>query len=415
MKIIKAGIIGVGGRGYGLIPSILHSPDVRLVAVCDKYPDRVDKAIERIKEISGNTAKPYSDYNELINDPEVEAIIISASWDAHVDIALASLESGKYTAVEVGGAYDIEDCWELVRTYERTKTPIMLLENCCYGKFELTATALARAGKLGRIVYCHGAYAHDLCDEILGGDLDRHYRLKNYTLRNCENYPTHELGPIAKVLDITRGNKILTISSVSTKPGIGLSSFANSDACRDANQRGKEFNQGDIIFTTLTCSNGEVITLKLDTTLPRYYSREFTLRGTLGMTNQDIESIFLANEHDLEGFHSEEILKDNYQNIDNYKDYMVDEWKNITPEELEMGHGGMDVITFDEFFKVVRSGSKETPIDVYDMATWMAVTPLSEQSIALGGTPLPFPDFTRGKWMYRPSKDVMELPNPEKK
>lgn len=43
----------------------------------------------------------------------------------------------------------------------------------------------------------------------------------------------------------------------------------------------------------------------------------------------------------------------------------------------------------------------EAPFDVYDAATWMAITPLSEQSISLGGQPMAFPDFTRGRWMKR--------------
>ena len=40
-------------------------------------------------------------------------------------------------------------------------------------------------------------------------------------------------------------------------------------------------------------------------------------------------------------------------------------------------------------------------IDVYDAATWMAITPLSEASIAMGSQPVDFPDFTRGRWMAR--------------
>jgi len=42
-----------------------------------------------------------------------------------------------------------------------------------------------------------------------------------------------------------------------------------------------------------------------------------------------------------------------------------------------------------------------TPIDTYDTASWMAITPLTEQSIALGGAPVQIPDFTRGKWIRR--------------
>jgi hypothetical protein len=49
------------------------------------------------------------------------------------------------------------------------------------------------------------------------------------------------------------------------------------------------------------------------------------------------------------------------------------------------------------------------PIDVYDAAAWMAVTALSEQSILAGGAPVAVPDFTDGKWMIRPQKDVIPL------
>ena len=43
----------------------------------------------------------------------------------------------------------------------------------------------------------------------------------------------------------------------------------------------------------------------------------------------------------------------------------------------------------------------EPPIDVYDTAAWMAITALSEQSVAMGGMPVPVPDFTNGKWINR--------------
>ncbi|MGN1062428.1 MAG: hypothetical protein ACI4RO_04795, partial [Candidatus Scatosoma sp.] len=94
---------------------------------------------------------------------------------------------------------------------------------------------------------------------------------------------------------------------------------------------------------------------------------------------------------------------------EDYNEYLPDVWRNITDEEKELGHGGMDYLEFKAFFKAVSDGG-EMPIDVYDMAAWMAITPLSEQSIAHGGMPQAIPDFTRGKWMHRPTLDVTELP-----
>ena len=64
------------------------------------------------------------------------------------------------------------------------------------------------------------------------------------------------------------------------------------------------------------------------------------------------------------------------------------------------GHGGMDGLVYKAFFDAVRNRGP-VPIDVYDTASWMAITPLSEESIALGGMPRAIPDFTNGQWMLR--------------
>ena len=52
------------------------------------------------------------------------------------------------------------------------------------------------------------------------------------------------------------------------------------------------------------------------------------------------------------------------------------------------------------FVEAVKE-QKQTPIDVYDTASWMAITPLSEDSIACGSMPVAIPDFTNGKWLRR--------------
>ena len=61
----------------------------------------------------------------------------------------------------------------------------------------------------------------------------------------------------------------------------------------------------------------------------------------------------------------------------------------------------MDYIEFRIFFDCLNQG-KEFPIDVYDMAAWMAITPLSEESIRKGGETLDIPDFTKGAYKTRP-------------
>ncbi|PWM70932.1 MAG: glycosyl hydrolase [Bacillota bacterium] len=410
MDKVKIGIIGLGQRGSGLTETILSLEDARIVAVSDVYEDRREIISERVNKAYGERPAAYADYREILADKAIDAVLITAGWEEHIKIAIESMRAGKITAMEVGGAYDIEECWELVRAYEETKTPIMMMENCCYDRFELLSTAMVRAGKFGEIVHCHGAYSHDLRDEILGGNVNRHYRLNNYMRRNCENYPTHELGPIAKILNINRGNRMLSLVSVASKAA-GLKEFSLSDKNPDKSLAGKDFAQGDIVNTVIRCAGGETISLTLDTTLPKYYSREFTVRGTKGLANQELNMILLEGEQkDIHEIWEPHRLAEKYlNNAKTYEEkFLHSIWKDITPEEMELGHGGMDYLMFREFFKTIKNGG-ELPIDVYDAAAWMCVSALSEQSIARGGAPVDIPDFTKGQWVKRAPKDVLKF------
>lgn len=408
MKKLRIGIVGLGQRGYGLLKTALLIEKAEIVAVCDLYADRVERALATVKERGMPVPTGYAEYEKMLQDERVEAVIVASSWDEHIRMAIQSMRAGKITASEVGGAYDIQECWELVRAYEETKTPIMFLENCCYDKFELLSTALVRRGLLGEIVHCHGAYAHDLRDEILGGNVNRHYRLQNYVKRDCENYPTHEIGPIAKLLDINRGNRFMTLVSYSSK-AVGLEAFTTDERNPDKSLVGQRFRQGDIVSTMIKCAGGETITLTLDTTLPKYYSREFTVRGTKGFCQQETNSVLLDGKDDLHEFWNPALAVGKYlNNAENYAEYLPDLWKNITQEERDAGHGGMDYLMLKTFVDTVLVG-EEMPIDVYDMATWSSIAALTEQSIALGGTSVAIPDFTRGKWIKRQRKDVADF------
>ena len=79
-------------------------------------------------------------------------------------------------------------------------------------------------------------------------------------------------------------------------------------------------------------------------------------------------------------------------NSEKYFDkYLPDCWKQ---DLTGHGHGGMDALEIRAFLDAYENGTP-MPIDVYDAAVWMAVTPLSEASIAQGGMPQVFPDFKK--------------------
>ena len=406
MDRVRMGLIGHGCRGWGLLEVLLSLEDVDVIAVCDKYEDRAESAFDKVKEKRGYEPFKTTDYKKLLAIDDIDAVLISTDWEMHVPIAIDAMRAGKAVALEVGGAYVLKDCYDLIEAWEETRVPFMYMENCCYNRDELLATAIVRKGLLGRIVYCSGSYSYDLRSEVTRGKENRHYRLRNYLTRNCENYPTHELGPIAKILNLNRGNRVLSLVSIASS-SFGMEQYVEDNKDNiNPELIGVDFAQGDIVNTILTCENGEQILIRLDTSLPRSYNREFTVRGTKGMYEQASNSVYYDGQKEF--WSPVEYLKEYMDSAEQHKELLPSMWSNITQEQLDAGHGGMDYLEFRDFIDRLKAG-KEMPIDVYDAALWMSVTCLSEESIREGGMPKAVPDFTNGAYKTRKPLDVVDF------
>jgi hypothetical protein len=176
----------------------------------------------------------------------------------------------------------------------------------------------------------------------------------------------------------------------------GLHDYIVRNKPDDTSLQNAQFNQGDVVTTTIKCANGETIVLTLDTTLPMYYSRDFTIRGTRGMYEEKTDSIIVDGDG-TDDSHGNWLAKC-VGNAKGYEEkYEHPMWKEYLNAGIHGGHGGVDMLIFKEFFSALREG-KPMPIDVYDAASWMAITALSEISIAKGGAVVDIPDFTNGKW-----------------
>lgn len=394
---LRLGMVGMGCRGYEVMKTVLGVDGVALTCVCDLYPDRTEKARVKAEKMQGFSPRVTDDWHTMTDKKELDAVLVTCSWEPHIEMAVAFMEAGIPVGVEVGGAYSVEDCFLLVRTFERTGTPVMLLENCCYGRYELMVMNMAEQGLFGEIVHCEGGYRHDLRREITFGKENRHYRLRNYLARCCENYPTHELGPISQILHINRGNRMLSLVSVASKAK-GLHDYIGRTENADRSLLERDFAQGDVVTTIIKCANGETVTLTLDTTLPRAYSRQFTVQGTRGMYSEENNSVYLDTDHD-ESMHFS--WKKQWNNAESYLErYDHPIWREFLADGLRGGHGGMDYLVYRDFVRCVREGLP-MPIDAYDMASLMCISALSEQSIAMGGAPVAIPDFTSGRWLTR--------------
>lgn len=397
-RTIRLGIIGLGLRGVDQMKTLLSMPDVKAAIVCDNWGDRAEKAAAIAEKAQGFRPDVTREPEDVFARKDIEGVVIMTSWQTHIPLAIRALESGLRPALEVGGTTSIQQLWDLVRTSERTGIPVMLLENCCYGEREMALLNMVRKGLFGELVHAEGGYCHDLRSEVGNGDRTHHYRHDNFVNRCAELYPTHELGPLAKILGFGRGNRIVKVASFASKAR-GLAAWC---AKNRPDLAGMQVNEGDVVDTILTTARGETIRLCHDITLPRPYSRRLMLQGTKGVWQEDGAHMY------LEGISPRDpkAWSEDWENETKYMEkFRHPLWKEYKRFGLRGGHGGMDFLVLRAYVESVQNHT-QPPIDVYDTAEWMAVTCLSEQSIALGGQPVFMPDFTNGRWMTRQPEDL---------
>lgn len=392
-RAISLGVIGLGGRGQAQLGVLLQMQDVEVKAVCDVYEDRVAEAKSLCVRAGRSEPEGCHDAARVFERQDIEAVIIMTGWQTHIQLAAQALRAGKPAGIEVGGASSVEECWQLVRTAEETGLGVMLLENCCYGREEMTLLRMVREGVFGEVVHCQGGYQHDLRDEIGLGDINRHYRQDHFRTRNGELYPTHELGPIAGYLDLNRGNRMLSLVSMASKAA-GQAAWMREHRPEKA---GENYLEGDIVTTMIKCARGETILLMHDCTLPRAYSRGGRVQGTKGLWMEDNRCVYLEGRSPYDPSDWMHHWESDAKYMEEYLHPLWREYEQLGPRG---GHGGMDYLVLRAFVESLQE-KKPFPIDVYDAAAWMAVTALSEESIALGSAPVAVPDFTGGRWMRR--------------
>lgn len=413
---VRVGLIAVGYRGQVHLDELLKRDDVEVVAIAEpdqRMIDRADKIYAKHKKTPPKYFKNGNyDYRNLLKLKNLDAVIISSPWEWHEKQTIESMKAGKIVGLEVCGAQNLQECWNYIQAYEETKVPVFMMENVCYRRDIMAVFNMARKGKFGEIVHGQGGYQHDLRNVLFndgkqayGGGVEfgdkgfseAAWRTNHYKNRNGELYPTHGLGPVATMMDVNRGNRITHLSSMASKQA-GLTDYIKKTGGEDHPNAKVDFKLGDIVQTMLKCENGETILLTHDTSMQRPYNLGFRVQGTDGIW-QDIGSGgfnqgFLYFENEMEKNHK-------WTNSEEYmKNYDHPLWKKYEDRAVGAGHGGMDFFLINDFIECIKN-NREFPFDVYDLATWYAVTPLSEKSIAENGSSQEMPDFTKGKYKTR--------------
>ncbi len=416
-KKVRIGIIAVGLRGQLHLEEMLKRDDVKVTAMADPDKMMINMALALVKKYGKKAPAVYSngdnDYKNLLKRDDVDAVFIASPWEWHAPQAIDAMKAGKIVGMEVCGAMKLQDCWDIVNTHEQTKVPIMPLENVCYRRDIMAVHSMVKKGLFGEILHLQGGYQHDLRGVLFNdgitpynsgaefgakGYSEAKWRTMHYLNRNCENYPTHGLGPVSTMIDINRGNRLTALSSIATKAK-GLNRYIKNHPKGGENHPNSNtnFKQGDIVTTQLQTANGETIVLTLDTCSPRPYNLGFRVQGTAGIWQDHHEGEFDKGMLHLDNI-SEKHTWDNPQKLLQDNDHKL--WKKFEVSAKESGHGGMDFFVDNAFIECIKRKA-DFPLDAYDLATWYAITPLSETSIAEGGTLQKIPDFTRGKWEER--------------
>lgn len=409
---LRVGFIGTGNRGGGHIRTTLGMGNVDIAAICDVSQRSIDTVMKRIAGAKASQPKVYTGselaFMDMLENEQLDAVIIATPWEWHSRMAVAALKAGVYTGVEVPACITVDQAWDLVNTHEQTGTHLMFLENACYSRSELAILNMVRQNVFGELLHCRCGYLHDLrgvkfndgeeYNYVPGRPLkfgqdafaEAQWRGLHSLRRNGDLYPTHGIGPVANVLDIHNGNRFISLSSFATKAR-GLGKYVADYGGPDHPLKNAQWNCGDIVTSQIKCENGETVLVTHNCNNPRPHVSDSLVQGTKGVWYGDWKSIY------IEGLSPK---KDTYEPEDEWiKKYDHQYWRQDAEKAASSGHGGIDYMVLNDFYGSVKE-KRRPAIDVYDAAAWSAISELSEMSIAHGGEPVDFPDFTRGKWIH---------------
>lgn len=411
---VRVAVIGLGMRGPGAVDRLTHIPGVEIVALCDveqKNTEKANKILEskglpKAKEFYGNTEV----WKEVTALPNVDLVYVATDWGSHAKMGVQAMKDGKHVAIEVPAAMNLDEIWELVDTSEKTRKHCMQLENCVYDFFELTTLNMVQQGLLGDVIHGEGAYIHGL--QPFWNEYWNDWRMEYNKNHRGDIYPTHGIGPVLQAMNMHRGDKLNYLVSVDTD------SWGNPQFLKE--KRGEEvtdFKNGDHTSTLIKTEKGKTILIEHNITSPRPYDRMYQLTGTKGFANKYPVSGYAIDggEIELDGPVNHENLTAHSYVPEDVKKALMEKYKHPIVKDIEEkakqvgGHGGMDFVMDYRLIYCLQNGLP-LDMDVYDLAEWCSLIPLSELSLENGSAPVEIPDFTRGSWNKLDKLTFAQLP-----
>ena len=402
IETVRIGVVGLGMRGSSAVERLSYVPGAVVVALCDLLPDRVESSKADLAklgrpEVTGTYSGTQESWRGLCEQADVDLVYICTDWLNHYPIAMYAMECGKHVAIEVPAALDMDEIWGLINQSEKTRRHCMMLENCCYDFFEMTTLEMAQRGIFGEVIHVEGAYCHNL--DPYWDEYWNNWRLDYNQKHRGDVYPTHGIGPVCQVLNIHRGDRMTTLVAMDTKSFNGAKIASNHEG-----KPVTEFANGDETSTLIRTEKGKTILIEHDVMTPRPYSRMYQVVGTDGYASKyPVGQYCLRVDKPADQVDARHISDEKVYSGEEMTALQAGYRNAILTPELERdakevgGHGGMDFIMDYRLVYCLRNGLP-LDMDVYDLAEWYCVAPLSCISLEHGSMPVEVPDFTRGAW-----------------
>lgn len=159
MKERKPIRIALAGLGFGaeFIPIYQRHPDADLVALCQRSKEKLDQLGNHF-----GIAKRYTSYEEMLRDPDIDAVHINTPIPDHGRQSIAALQAGKHVACTVPMATTIDECRQIVELVRTTGKQYMMMETVVYAREFLFVQELYQQGKLGRVQFLQASHQQDM-------------------------------------------------------------------------------------------------------------------------------------------------------------------------------------------------------------------------------------------------------------
>jgi predicted dehydrogenase len=153
---IRVAIVGLG-FGAEFIPIYQAHPDAEMYAICQRTRSKLDQVGDRF-----GIKTRYTSYDELLKDPNVNAVHVNSPIGDHAPQSIAALRAGKHVASTVPAATTAEECRQIVEARRESDKVYMMMETVVYSREYLFVKELYDKGELGRIQFLRGSHQQDM-------------------------------------------------------------------------------------------------------------------------------------------------------------------------------------------------------------------------------------------------------------